>query len=444
MSSNVAEMNLQRKPLFGSSGIRQVMGKEVMQLALQVGLVTGKNYPRVVVGRDTRTSSEALKSAFVAGLLAGGANVYDAGVTPTPTLALAAKEFDAAAMITASHNPPEYNGIKLLNPDGSAFDAAQRRNIEDKTLENSSDTVPWNQIGSVTSYEEAIKRHINYIINSFPGKFRCKVVVDSGCGASYHITPYLLKEMGCDVVALNCYPSGIFPRNIEPTESSLDELIKTTIALGADLGIAHDGDADRTMVIDNEGRFIPGDKLLAILAQGVGAKEVVTTVDASMSIDELGFSVFRTKVGDVYVSEKLRERGDWGGEPSGAWVFPGISLCPDGIYAAAQIVTIASQQKLSQLVDELPSYPLLRGSITCHESIMSRLEQELMDMKPLSVMNIDGIRLDFGDGWLLVRASGTEPKIRITAEAKSETRAHLLFQNVTAAIKRCMEASKRE
>jgi len=193
------------------------------------------------------------------------------------------------------------------------------------------------------------------------------------------------------------------------------------------------------MVVDDKGRFVFGDRLLALFAREVGAKEIVTTIDASMAIDEMGFSVTRTRVGDTYVSEELKQGGDFGGEPSGSWVFPGISLCPDGIYAAAQIVAIASQQKLSQLVDGIPYYPLLRGSIYNKGIAMPNLEQRLMAMEPLSVSNIDGIKLNFKDGWLLVRASGTEPKARLTVEAKSEARAHQLYDSSLKIVKNYIE-----
>ncbi|GAI87971.1 unnamed protein product [marine sediment metagenome] len=218
--------------------------------------------------------------------------------------------------------------------------------------------------------------------------------------------------------------------------------MKATGEVGADLGIAHDGDGDRMMAVDDRGRFISGDKLLAIFAQALKAKEVVTTIDASMAIDEMGFSIRRTRVGDTYVSEELKNGGDFGGEPSGSWIFPGISLCPDGIYAAAQVVAIANRRKLSELVDSIPGYPLLRGDISSEGVVMSSLEPHLTAMKPLSVSNIDGIKLNFGDGWLLIRASGTEPKIRLTAEAKNETRAHQLYDNGIRAIKNCMESDK--
>jgi phosphoglucosamine mutase len=291
-------------------------------------------------------------------------------------------------------------------------------------------------------YDGAVEEHIAGILQHFPNDLKLKVIVDSGCGAASLVTSSLLKKLGCEAVALNCYPCGFFPHQIEPTEANLRDLMQATRELDADLGIAHDGDADRMMAVDDKGRFIPGDKLLALFAQEVGAREVVTTIDASMSIEEMGFEITRTRVGDIYVSEELKKRGDFGGEPSGSWGFSDISLCPDGIYAAAKITAIASYQKLSQLIDNIPYYPVLRGSLASEGIVMSRLEKRLLAMKPLSVSNIDGIKLDFEDGWLLIRASGTEPKIRITAEAKSEAQVHQLYDDALRIIKNCMEKSK--
>jgi phosphoglucosamine mutase len=242
---------------------------------------------------------------------------------------------------------------------------------------------------------------------------------------------------------LNCHPSGFFPRAVEPTEANLEGLMMAVKESGADLGIAHDGDADRMMAVDNRGEFVAGDRLLAIFARAVGAKEVVTTLDASMAIEEMGFSVRRTRIGDTAVSEELRHGGDFGGETSGSWIFPAISLCPDGIYAAAQAVAIASQQRLSELVDSIPCYPLLRGSVSSDGVVASRLESGLMVLEPLSVSNIDGIKLDFEDGWLLVRASGTEPKIRLTAEAKSEARVHQLYDGGVKAIRDSIDVKEK-
>jgi len=429
--------------LFGTSGIRGIFDGNLIQLAMKVGVSVGNTYGSVVVGSDTRTSGDAMKYALISGLLAAGAECRDAGVVPTPTLALVAREFAAGVVITASHNPPQYNGIKLVNPDGSAFNADQQQQVEASVSGDSSTIVGWDEVKSSSIHNSAVEQHIERILPDFPGGLGLKVVVDCGCGAASLVTPQLLEKLGCEVVALNCSPGGFFPRDVEPTEANLGDLMKTVKEAGADLGIAHDGDADRMMAVDDKGRFISGDKLLAIFARDLEAKEIITTIDASMAIDEMGFKVGRTRVGDTYVSEELKKGGDFGGEPSGSWVFPSISLCPDGIYAAARVAAIAGRQKLSKLADNIPGYPVRRGSIK-GRVVMSELELRLKAMKPSSVSNVDGIKINFTDGWLLIRQSGTEPKVRITAEAKNEARMNEIYDSGVSAVRASMAGSEEK
>jgi len=384
-----------------------------------------------------------MKHAVISGLLASGADCQDAGIVPTPTLGLSASAFNAAIMITASHNPPQYNGLKLINPDGSAFGEGQQKQLEEIILQDDSVTSEWDGLGSVIVCADAVPRHIERISRDFNGKINAKVVLDCGCGAGSVITPYLLKHLGCDVMGIDCYPSGFFPRRIEPKESTLENLMRAVKEYGADVGIAHDGDADRMMAVDDKGRFIPGDKLLVLLAQDMNAKDIVTTVDASMAIDEAGFSVRRTKVGDTFVSDSLlKEGGDFGGEPSGSWVFPEISLCPDGIYAAARIASIASRNKLSEMVDAIPDYFLLRGSLDSQGLGMAEMESSLQNLEPLSVDKIDGLKLNFIDGWMLVRSSGTEPKIRLTVEGRTEERMRELYDSGIRIISNCAAGNR--
>lgn len=429
--------------LFGSSGIRRIADRSLLEVALRTGLAVGKTYKKVIVGCDTRTSAGAVRLAFASGLLGAGAEYRDGGVMPTPTVALATRRFDAGAMITASHNPPQYNGIKLLNSDGSAFDAGQRDEIEAAVLSDSLAAAPWEEMQKPSVYDGAIEEHIEHTHKSVPYPLKLKVVLDCGCGAGSVITPYLLRRLGCEVIALNCYPSGFFPRDVEPVEANLGELMAAVRQFDADVGIAHDGDADRMMAVDDRGRSISGDKLLAIFAQHLKAKEVVTTLDASMAIDEMGFKVTRAKIGDIYVSEELKRSGDFGGEPSGAWVFPKSSLCPDGVYAAAQLLSIARQNKLSSLVDRIPQYPIIRGGVSSEGIAIAGIEKWLQSLNPLSVSTIDGVRLSFNDGWLLVRPSGTEPKIRLTAEARSEEQARKIYDAALQVIEECRTGKEK-
>jgi phosphoglucosamine mutase len=434
--------------LFGSSGIRDVVNREFLLLMFEVGLAVGDSYSSVVVGCDTRTSSDAVKFAFLSGLLSTGASAYDAGLVPTPTLAYAASNFEAGAMVTASHNPPQYNGIKLVNPDGSAFDSTQRNKVERTLSAKSFKLASWESMAKCTVYPGALERHAEHILADFPSKLRVKVVVDCGGGAASVITPHLLTRLGCDVVTLYCQPSGDFPREIEPLPDNLGDLVQAVVNEKANLGIAHDGDADRLVVIDDKGRFVPGDKLMAIFSRQLKANTVVTTIDASMLVDELGVEVARTRVGDAFVSDELRSKAKknaerFGAEPSGCFIFPRVSLCPDGIYGAAQIVQIACEQQLSSLVDQIPSYPVFRSSVPGNRSAMKTIEKLLKSEASGQLTTTDGLRLAFNDGWLLIRPSGTEPKIRITAEAKNEARARELYKLGFEAIQESLKKPER-
>ena len=233
--------------------------------------------------------------------------------------------------------------------------------------------------------------------------------------------------MGCDVITLNAQLDGYFPaRNPEPNDANLGLLKKAVVEFDADLGIAQDGDADRMMAVDENGVFVTGDEMLAIFA-GYECKAggtLVVPVDTSMIVDDAlpDSNVVRTRVGDVYVAEEIKRTGaDFGGEPSGSWIFPRVSYCPDGIYAAARLIEIVRDTGLADLRQRLPQYPTKRGTVICDndkkESVMNMVGSEMGALG--KVTDIDGVRVEMDDGWLLVRPSGTEPKIRITAEART-------------------------
>lgn len=429
--------------LFGSSGIRGIANKEVTaELALKVGLVLGSRKKTAVIGRDPRVAAQMIEHSLIAGLTSAGCTVTQIGLVSTPTLAYATRAYECGVMVTASHNPAAHVGIKLWNPDGMAFDSAQQDEIEtaiEVAMENCSfPLVSWNKIGRVSENGNAIREHMD-MIKKLTGRAELRVVVDCGCGAGGTITPYLLQEMGCEVITLNAQPDGHFPaRNPEPNEENLSMLRKAVVSFGAALGIAHDGDADRMMAVDEKGNFVSGDELLAIFGRcecgNKGGNEegnnagnkggiVVVPVDSSMLIGDSmpGFKILRTRVGDVYVAEGIKKSGAvYGGEPSGSWIFPGVSYCPDGIYAAAKLVGIVQEKPLSKLREELPHYATKRKALPCTNEEKSRfMEKVKAKLEPLGeVSEIDGIRVEMENGWVLVRPSGTEAKIRITAEAR--------------------------
>lgn len=424
---------------FGSSGIRGIVNSKITpDLALKVGKALGMQYSKVIIGRDPRPSGQMVVSGLNAGLTASGADVYDAGMLSTPSLAYAAREYDCGIMVTASHNPAPYNGIKLWNPDGSAFDTGQMK-VTEEGIESDIQLPGWDCVGSIYEHRGAVKSHIEHILKKVGRKHHSKVVIDCANGAACNTTPYLLKEMGCQVITLNSNPDGSFPaHDPEPTEenfANLGELVRKT---GADMGIAHDGDGDRMVAFDSEGCYLSGDMLLSIFASRY-SDSVVVPVNASMVLDELTKKVVRTKVGDVYVAEELKRQGaQFGGEPSGTWIFPEMSFAPDAIYAAALLVCMNEERDLSEARKTMPTYPGRRRAITVEDnaSVMNCLLELYRNTYDIDSLNtVDGIRVQHNDGWALTRASGTEPKIRITAEAKDESVLDRIFNEANELLK---------
>ena len=432
--------------LFGSSGVRGVVNREMTpELACAIGMAVGSLADRAAVGTDSRTSGPMIEAAFSGGLMAAGCDVYSAGLVTTPTLAEAARGMCAGGMITASHNPPEYGGIKLWNPDGMGFGEEQSRLVEKAVSSRKFKLKPWDEVGTKHIMTEAVDGHIERIMCGV-GHARLKVVVDCANGPAYNITPLVLQRMGCRVITLNANPDGRFPgRAPEPVEEHLADLKNTVVSTKSDLGIAHDGDADRMVAVDDKGRFLGGDQLLALFAMKYAKKRLVVTVDASMAIDDtVKAKVTRVRVGDVFVSEAVKRlKADFGGEPSGTWIFPDQTYCPDGILAAARLVEMASRKRLSELRKKIPVYPTLRSAVSFDQSrkamILKRIETELRAVDSEELLTMDGFRLQFTDGWALVRPSGTEPKIRILAEARNDKRAKDIMDTMSRTVKGCLK-----
>lgn len=403
--------------LFGSSGVRRPYDRTLVDLALQIGSAIGRRAEYVLVGIDTRTTSPLIADVFTSGVLGSGGAVGYAGMVPTPAIAYSTRTMDSGCMITASHNPEPDNGLKMFNRDGSSFTQEQQTDLE----ENREETVwkGWEEQGSIRPFD-AVSGYKDAILERFAGSGGITIVVDAGNGAGSLLTPGLLADMGMTPVSINCTPMGHFSRPSEPLEKNLPYIagmIKKTGARGA---VVHDGDADRMMAFDRLGRYIGGDRLLTLFARYLGVRKVVTTVDTTMAIEELA-EVRRTPVGDSYVSEALLEWGDFGGEPSGAWIFPNHSYCPDGPYAASLFCEIAREWDIPAELDAMPNYPVIRESLSVEQP--GKILSALGAAKPT-----DGIRITADDGWCLVRASGTEQKIRITAEGTTMKKAKEMFE----------------
>ena len=427
------------KKLFGTSGIRGKIASEVTcELALNVGKSLAYylgNTGSVVVGYDTRTTNMMLEHAICAGLIESGVDVIKIGMVPTPLVGYACEKLDADAgiMLTASHNPSQYNGIKLWNKNGMAYSQNQEREIEEIYAEKSYISVSWDKVGHINVNEEIKDQYIDDLVDMVNIKKGLKVVIDCASGAGSEISPLVFRKAGCEVTTINSQPDGFFPgRNPEPNAENLQTLMKTVVAIGADLGIAHDGDADRMITVDEKGNISPFDSLLALISKEFEG-DIVTTVDAGLCMDEsVNGEVIRTPVGDVNVAEVIiKKDASFGGEPSGTWLHPDFCMCPDGILSGLRMAEVVSRDgKLSELLNNIPSYPNIREKITCSKEakvkVMENMEELLKnafdDIEDIN--SIDGLRLTFSDdSWLLVRPSGTEDYIRITLESRDQQRA---------------------
>ncbi|QLK25798.1 phosphoglucosamine mutase [Natrinema zhouii] len=425
--------------MFGTSGIRGTVGEEVTaDLALSVGrAVASDGYDRVVVGRDARESGIVLTDALTAGLRECGADVLEVGVAATPTVARAVsrENADAGVVLTASHNPAPDNGLKLWDASGKAFDADQRDAIATRIEADEYDLRPWDGHGSLESLEDSIDHHAKDVSESVSIDDPPSVAVDIGNGAG-GITARVLSELGCDVVTLNGQQDGRFPgRPSEPTRETLGDLSALVEATDARLGIAHDGDADRMLAVDETGSFVPKDVLLALFAReaATDGDVVAAPVDTSMAVDDhlatVGASVSRTRVGDTFVADRTK-RPDvvFGGEPSGAWIWPDETLCPDGPLAACKLVElVADRGPLSSLVERVETYPIRRASVRVEEkvAVMNQVRDRVCERYD-DINTLDGVYVDVDDGWILLRASGTEPVVRLTVEARDESRVERL------------------
>ena len=425
--------------LFGTSGIRGKIGSEVTcELALNVGKSLAHylgNEGSVVLGYDTRTTNRMLDEAITAGLLESGVDVVKIGMVPTPLVGYATEKLDADAgiMLTASHNPSQYNGIKLWNKNGMAYTSAQEAEIEEIYFTKSYISVPWDEVGKLSYNGEIKGRYIDDLVSMVDIKKGLKVVIDCASGAGSEISPLVFRKAGCEVTTLNSQPDGFFPgRNPEPNADNLGSLMKTVVAVKADLGIAHDGDADRMITVDEKGNISPFDSLLALISKEFDG-DIVTTVDAGLCMDEsVKGEVLRTPVGDVNVAEVIIEKNAaFGGEPSGTWLHPDFCMCPDGILSGLRMAEIVSRDgKLSELLEAIPQYPNIREKITCTKDEKIRVMENMEELLEgafddiVDVNSLDGVRLTFADdSWVLVRPSGTEDYIRITLESRDAGRA---------------------
>jgi phosphomannomutase/phosphoglucomutase len=451
--------------LFGTNGIRGVVNKELTpEIAIKIGSAIGTffKHAKILVGYDARTSSPMLAKAVIAGLNATGCDVLFAGMAPTPALQYAVKnhKIDGAVIITASHNPPEYNGIKVIWNDGIEISREQEIEIENIFFEETIAYADWDKIGKkselqgiIDEYIEAIKQHVNVAKIT---KKHFHVVTDAVNSVGNLTAPRLLRELGCKVTTINGNIDGTFPgRPPEPRPENLKDLALTVKAVNADLGIAYDGDADRSLFVDEQGEIHWGDKTFALVEKHFLKKspneKIVTPISSSTLVEDIADTysgeIVWTKVGSVTVSQTMKKiKAKLGGEENGG-IFYGLhQSVRDGAMATALILDIMAKtdKKLSKLLGELPKYFIEKGKIECPEEIKQKaLEKLVKQVQNQNINTIDGIKIWFKDkSDILIRPSGTEPIYRLYAEAKTEAKAKQLVKEYTLKLKKIIESLK--
>ena len=437
--------------LFGTDGVRGVANTELTpQLAMRLGAAAARalgrgHTPRFVVGRDTRISGTLLESALAAGLCSMGAQVVTAGVVPTPAVAGIARiqNFDAGVVISASHNPFGDNGIKFFGGDGYKLDDALEAEIESYVSEVDAWPKPSGAgVGRLTHDTHLCDLYAGHLEDTMDGVAlkNIKIVLDGANGANSVLGPRVVSDLGADVVTLSCAPDGL---NINAGCGSLhpQEMQRRTVAEGADIGLAFDGDADRVMLSDEKGRLVDGDRVMLLIGRHLAASgklahgTVVGTIMSNMGLEaalkQSDLTLLRTAVGDRYVSEAMRGGGYvLGGEKSGHLIFGHLTTTGDGLLTALQVLKVMREtgKPLSALADQMTEYPqVLLG-------VKVRDRQTWASDPDIQKAIADAERRLNGRGRINVRASGTEKLVRVMAEGPDQTEIDTLARDLIALI----------
>ena len=437
------------------SGVRGVVGSTITAevgrdfgYAFGTMLGAGKN---VVIGRDSRQSGPELQQAITDGLLACGVNVTSLGVVSTPGVALMTGKLgaDGGVIVTASHNPVQYNGIKFLQPTGTGLTAEDAMKLKGIWEAREFATVADEARGVESRDETAEQRHIEDVLaicdaEAIASK-RFKVVLDSINGAGCIATADLMEKLGCELIHLNAEPTGDFAHNPEPVEENLGALQQAVIDNGAAVGFAQDADADRLAIVDENGKFIGEEYTLALAAAFVLSKrkgDIATNLSTSRMVDDLaaaaGCKVVRTPTGEAnVVSGMLEGNCILAGEGGGGVIEPLVVPVRDSFTAIAYVLQYLAETgiNLSELVRRIPSYVMLKTKRPCPigaiEPIIAATSLAFSYQLEAKIDDSDGLRIDFDDAWVSVRASNTEPIMRIIAEAPSTSAAEALVAEVT-------------
>lgn len=407
----------------------------------------------VVVGRDARISGEMVQSVVTGTLLAKGLNVVDIGICPTPTVQLTVKKLNAEGgiAISASHNPNEWNALKLLNSTGQFMSPEENKTLMKLLDSGKKNFKQWNELGKKT-YSDGVKDHVKNVLNlkyidvNEIRKRTFKVLVDCVNGAGVYVIPDLLREFGCDVNEMNCEKSGIFPRFPEPLPENLKETMKAVKESKADLGVVVDPDVDRLVLITEKGEPFGEENTITQAVKFILSKQkgnVVVNLSTTRAVDDVtkieGCQVFRSPVGEANVVKKMKEvKAVIGGEGSGGVIYPALHYGRDALVGIAITLQHLTEfgKPISELKKVLPEYFIAKKKI------------ELGDIKPDAIINSliskyksekintdDGLRIDFDDHWVHLRKSNTEPIVRIITEAETKAKAEELSKKYFDEIK---------
>jgi phosphomannomutase/phosphoglucomutase len=445
--------------VFGSSGTRGVVNESLgpaflLRVAKAAGTVW--NARRVAIARDTRKTGRMLADAAASGLASVGADVDRLGVVPTPGLqAYAERESVPGLMITASHNPPEFNGMKLIGADGVELSVADLERVEECLLAERFETVAWDETGRARPVDGARREYVDQLHDAVDADAIADadltVALDPGHGAGALTSPEFFRDLGCRVVTVNSQHDGHFPgRDPEPVPENLDDLGRLVASTDADLGVAHDGDADRAIFYDERGHYVEGDATFAALAAAELSEGDTTVSAVNVSqrlvdvVQEVGAALELTPIGSTNIISRIRdldaegERVPIAGEGNGGVFFPEYRLARDGAYIAARFLELVAERPASELVAPYDDYHNVRLNIEYDtddecRAMLTAAEARAHD-SPAALDATDGYRLDYGDAWVLARPSGTEPLVRIYAEARERERAAELAEGMRAAL----------
>lgn len=413
---------------------------------------------KIVIGSDGRISGTMVKNIIIGTLLAKGNDVVDIGICPTPTVLYNVKKLNAVGgiSISASHNPNEWNALKLLNNEGEFMTPGQNKQMLDLLGTATENYKKWDELGTVKLYNEGLKNHVDDILNlkvidiEAIKRRKFKVLLDCVNGAGSYVMPELLEKLGCEVIKLNCEKTGIFPRLPEPVPENLTETMKAVKKNNADLGIVVDPDVDRLVLITNEGKPFSEENTIVQAVRFILSKEkgnVVVNMSTTRGVDdvasEYGCKVFRSPVGEANVVKKMKEvNAVIGGEGSGGVIYPALHYGRDALVGTVIILQhlIESGGTISELKNALPQYVILKKKIEVGNNNPDEIIGKLIDKYKSENLNTeDGVRIDFEDHWVHFRKSNTEPILRCIEEAKTMEDAEKYMEKYFNEIKELME-----